>query len=94
MPHNGGPSLYTCPENSFSPQIEHKIPFRGVICSRHVPHTGRAEMFVSGRWQMRQSEGKKTENKLSAANLKVLCARLRSPLLKTDPPWNSDQEVR
>ena len=32
---------------------------------------------------MRQSEGKRTENKLSAADLNVLCARLRSPLLKT-----------
>lgn len=40
-------------------------------------------MFVRGRRQMRQSEGKRTENKLSAANLNVLCARLRSPLLKT-----------
>jgi hypothetical protein len=42
---------------------------------------------------MRQSEGKRTQNKLSAANLKVLCARLRSPLLKTTLLGNSDQEV-
>jgi len=32
---------------------------------------------------MRQSEGNRTQNRLSAADFSVLCARLRSPLLKT-----------
>lgn len=54
-------------------------------------------MIVSGEWQMRQSEGNKTANKLSAADLIAIRAasraksarwgevrsRLRSPLLKT-----------
>jgi hypothetical protein len=42
---------------------------------------------------MRQSEGNRTQNKLSAADFSVLCARLRSPLLKTPLLGNSDQEV-
>jgi hypothetical protein len=61
----------------------HRIPSSGVIWARHGAQTGSAEIFVRGRWQMRQSEGKRTQNKLSAADLSVPCARLRSPLLKT-----------
>src|SRR2546421_5937015 len=66
---------------SFSPQRAHRIPDNGTTRCKHESQTGRAEIAVSGDWQRRQSEGNKTENRLSAADLIVRCARFRSPLL-------------
>src|SRR5205085_2756368 len=66
---------------SFSPQRAHRIPDNGTTRCKHESQTGRAEITVSGDWQRRQSEGNKTENRLSAADLIVRCARFRSPLL-------------
>jgi len=54
-------------ESTRSPQIEHTFPWMGWMRCRHSGHTGSREIFSRGKPQSRQSDGKKAENKLAAA---------------------------
>src|SRR6478752_8248011 len=71
--------------NSFSPQIWHRGPSSGTIFARHGSQTGRLAIFVSGEWQMRQSEGNRMENRLDEATLTALFIASRNCMVR----WGS-----
>jgi hypothetical protein len=50
----------------FSPHTQQSGPGKGSTCCKQLWQTGTREMRVSGEKQIRQSEGKKTANTLSA----------------------------
>src|SRR3981081_41939 len=62
--------------------MEHDLPLRGRMASRHSSQTGRREMLVSDTPQMRQSEGNSTVKRLSAAwvaQARGLCKTIEVP---------------
>src|SRR4030081_1672543 len=67
--------------------MEHALPLRGRMASRHSSQTGRREMLVSDTPQMRQSEGNSTVKRLSAAwvaQARGLCKTIEVPASGTD----------
>ena len=57
-------------ESTRSPQIEQTLPRMGSILARQSGQTGSREIFSRGSPQMRQSEGNRTEKRLSATRSK------------------------